>query len=411
MVDFKVELLTKQQQGEGQSRAVGATSVGNGEDTRSIRSTDSLTKSPAKSNPLQGIPSGSFPASNIAKRNKKKRDQLLKQTKGKEKAEEIIGESGRGAEGSNIPVHDLSEQQFGVLKESNLSYPEREYLVLSTAGKPIFVSHVSKARLKRAAETKARRQERQRQHGGDGDDGEEEEEEALAAEDSALQNEEDQKAATRVGVIQALISNYESLGHEELQRRSKEILELPSSSRISFVLKPPLYLAAVSQWGEDEVTLSNHLEFLYYAIISIVSAAKLNRLFDRAANFDLKRVLDGTDGILDSLMTGLQTEAAPLYDSLHPLRLQYVLRAEAGAALVPSKDQVRPRDALYALLVGPAGIITLAKRKRKSYTSSRLPSTCQYRLCDKGNEGGWDAELAAHLLAQICSSRLPLRSR
>jgi hypothetical protein len=343
-------------------------SLRNGKDDSSTKSTESSKASPNKARPLQGVPSGSFPASSIAKRNKKKREQLLKQAKGNEKASEDGDDSTtKGvtvAEGSDIIAHDLSDQQFGAMDESGRSYAEREYLVLSTAGKPIFISHVSKARLKRAAETKARRQQRQQEGGTDAKD--EEEERLLAAEDSALQDEEDQNAATRVGVIQALISNYESLGLKELQHKSKEILELPKNSRISFLLKPPLYLAATSQWGEDEITLCNHLEYLYYAIISIVSASKLNRLFDRAANFDLKRLLDGTDGILDCLLTGLQVEAAPLYDSLRPLRIEAALRAETAAALVPSKDTVRPQDALYALLVGPSGVVALAKRKRKS---------------------------------------------
>jgi vacuolar fusion protein MON1 len=84
-------------------------------------------------------------------------------------------------------------------------------------------------------------------------------------------------------------------------------------TRISFLLRSPLYYACVSSWGEPEslvcsvllkwvVIVSDcpsssktrsHLEYLHLQILSIVSAAQLRRIFERRTNFDLRRLLNG----------------------------------------------------------------------------------------------------------------------
>ncbi|UZJ55926.1 hypothetical protein CBS101457_005246 [Exobasidium rhododendri] len=345
--------------------------------SRSLRGSDDdqSTKSAESSkvaleDPLKGLSPGSFPASSLARRGKKKREKLpkLKEREDHVSKSTIVAakkvKDATSQQESDVVEHDLTNHPFGVDGEKE-KFPQREYLVLSTAGKPIYVSYVSKARLHRAAETRARREEaRLNLPKAVGED--EEAEEALAAEDRSLQDDEDQKSATKVGVLQALISNYESLGMKELQQRSLDLLEFPKGTRICYYLKPPLYLVAISQWGEEDSTLRNHLEHLYLAIISLVTASKLSRLFDRAANFDLKRLLDGTDGILDTLLTNLQTDATSLFGSLQPLRIDSALRLDIGSALIPSKETVRPQDALYALLLSHSGIVTLARRKNKS---------------------------------------------
>ena len=333
--------------------------VSTSKDSQSIKSVDSaLPKAAvpsAQGNPLRGLTPGSFPASSIGSRNKKARAQAATESEGNKRSTRTETE---------VVEHDLTGHRFGVQGSDGDEYPEREYLVLSTAGKPIYVSYVSRARLKRAEEAKQRRLLRRGR--GELQGPSEAEETQQTTEDQALQDDEDQKAATKVGVLQALVSNYETLGPHQLQQRSLDILALPSGSRIYYLLKPPLYLVAISQWGEEESTLRNHLEHLHLAIISLVSASKLSRLFDRAANFDLKRLLEGTDGILDCLLTSLQGDATALYGALQPLRIDTALRLDVGSALIPSKDKVRPQDALYALLLTQSGIVTLARRKRRS---------------------------------------------
>lgn len=82
-------------------------------------------------------------------------------------------------------------------------------------------------------------------------------------------------------------------------------------SKITFLLRPPLYYVCVSAWGEPESVVSahvkscrrclnlslaqtrTHLEYLHLQILSIVTASQLRRIFERRTNFDLRRLLDG----------------------------------------------------------------------------------------------------------------------
>lgn len=326
--------------------------------------------------PLRGLPAGSFPSASVASRKKKDRERAQAESAQIEAA----ANKERKQIGTDVIEHDLTELTFGLAtassKDGKDHFPPHEYLVLSTAGKPVYWSKVSQARLNRARvnrERKRRQQNELEAQKAQGIDTKEEEraiearEEALTRSDQEQQDEEDQEEATRVGMLQAVISNYAETDKVKLHATGKEVLQLPDSGRVCYLLRPPLYLVAVAQWDEAEATLRNHLEYLYQAIISLVSATKLNRLFDRAANFDLKRLLQGTDNILDALLTRLQSETIAMRGALQPRRLDVALRHDIGAALIPSRSkQSRPQDALYALLLTRQGIVTLARRRKHS---------------------------------------------
>lgn len=120
----------------------------------------------------------------------------------------------------------------------------------------------------------------------------------------------DNVAAT-IGVMQALISVF-------FDDNDKLRCINAGRTRITFLLRPPLYYSCVSSWGESESVVSfppnpflqwkyvnssdlllwsktrSHLEYLHLQILSIVTAAQLRRIFERRTNFDLRRLLNGT---------------------------------------------------------------------------------------------------------------------
>lgn len=105
-----------------------------------------------------------------------------------------------------------------------------------------------------------------------------------------------------MGVAQALISIF-----AEDDDRPRSVLR--GQTQITFVLKPQLYLFAVSDWGEPEYVVSSfsiplqvtadcsqlrmHLEYIYLQILSVVTATQISRAFQRRSNFDLSRLLEG----------------------------------------------------------------------------------------------------------------------
>lgn len=358
--------------------------AGDKEVTANVQKTTSDRTQSQSDPPLfNRTPTGSFPASgSVASRKKKEREHVKSKTQETEQAAAAsIAEKERKQAGGKVEEHDLREEGFGIPDEDlekygGERYPAHEYLILSTAGKPVFWSKISKARLIRTRKMRQRRRTQQsdlesRRAKGEDVSKEAEDiqarEERFSKEEQNIQDEEDQMEATRVGLLQAIISNYAENDKKKLHETSAEVLDLPRTGKTTFLLRPPLYLVAVSYWDEADSTLRNHLEYLHQAVISLVSASKLNKLFDRAANFDLKRLLQGTDNILDSLLTRLQLETIAMRGALQPLRLNAAIRHDVGAALIPTRSkQSRPQDALYAVLLTRNGIVTLARRRKHS---------------------------------------------
>lgn len=118
--------------------------------------------------------------------------------------------------------------------------------------------------------------------------------------------------ASNIGIMQALISVF-------LDDKDKLRSINAGRTRITFVLRPPLYYVCASSWGEPESVVSvpfltlpaaslinqqflnsnlwskirSHLEYLHLQILSIVTGSQLKRIFERRTNFDLRRLLNG----------------------------------------------------------------------------------------------------------------------
>ncbi|KAI0823924.1 trafficking protein Mon1-domain-containing protein [Trametes gibbosa] len=196
-------------------------------------------------------------------------------------------------------------------------YPPRQYFVLTDAGKPVFISD--------------------RDTNSDG-------------------------ATSMIGVVQALVSIF-------LDDGDKLRCINAGSTRIVFLLRPPLYYVCVSAWGEPESVTRFHLEYLHLQILSVVSAGQLRRMFEQRRNFDLRRLLGGAEPFLYSLLARLEWDLAMSTSSLHCLKLDPILRKSVADILVPTS---KIKDMLYVILVAQGRIITLVRPRKHSIHPSDL---------------------------------------
>ncbi|KAH9850115.1 trafficking protein Mon1-domain-containing protein [Lenzites betulinus] len=196
-------------------------------------------------------------------------------------------------------------------------YPPRQYFVLTDAGKPVFISD----------------------HDTNSDG-----------------------ATSMIGVIQALVSIF-------LDDGDKLRCINAGSTRIVFLLRPPLYYVCVSAWGEPESVTRYHLEYLHLQILSVVSAEQLRRMFEQRRNFDLRRLLGGAEPFLYSLLARLEWDLAMSTSSLHCLKLDPILRKSVADILVPTS---KIKDMLYVILVAQGRIITLVRPRKHSIHPSDL---------------------------------------
>ncbi|KAN0139868.1 Trafficking protein Mon1 domain containing protein [Lactarius tabidus] len=192
------------------------------------------------------------------------------------------------------------------------AFPPRQYFVLTDAGKPVFTSR-------------------------------------------SLEHDPDDLAST-MGIMQALISVF-------LDDGDKLRCINAGSTRINILMRPPLYYACVSSWGEPESVTRSHLEYLHLQILSVVTVAQLRRIFERRTNFDLRRLLGGSEILIHSLLERVETDMAMGTSSLHCLRLDPVVRSRAANHLVPTSKM---KDLLYLILVAQGRVITLARPKKHS---------------------------------------------
>ncbi|KIJ17802.1 hypothetical protein PAXINDRAFT_161913 [Paxillus involutus ATCC 200175] len=197
-------------------------------------------------------------------------------------------------------------------KESSAPLKPREYFVLTDAGKPVFASR-------------------------------------SGAEDS-------EALSSTMGIVQALISVFIDDG-DKLRCINAGPL------RITFLLRSPLYYVCASTWGEPESVTRSHLEYLHLQILSIVTASQLRRIFERRTNFDLRRLLNGAEPFLFSLLERLELDLAMATSSLHCLQLDPGLRSRLADSLVPI---TKLKDTLYIILVARGQVITLVRPKKHS---------------------------------------------
>ncbi|TKY85517.1 hypothetical protein EX895_005679 [Sporisorium graminicola] len=297
--------------------------------------------------------------------------------------DDVEKESSHPAEGEIDPER-LQENSSTVSSRDTEQYPDRKYYILSSAGKPIYISHASLSRRKR------RREQRRRQQIAISADADPSTLDSAADKDTANESdEEDERSTTQVGVMQALISIFADEDSDKLRFiRQGDLL-------ITFLLRAPLYLVCVSSWDEEPSTLRQHLEYLYLQVISLVSASQLSRLFSRMPNFDLRRLLEGTEGIFDYLVdqlnanetedeVGAQAGKGAVTDwaschqwwlqALQPIRITVPnLRDQLTAALQPPTAETgsamqphRPKDLLYVLLIANGRIVTLLRPRKHS---------------------------------------------
>ncbi|WVW78638.1 hypothetical protein I302_100598 [Kwoniella bestiolae CBS 10118] len=223
--------------------------------------------------------------------------------------------------------HVLEDTASGITR-----YTPRRYYVLTNAGKPVFSSHVKVHFLN-----------------------------PLACPVLHYNSSQD-----NITELMAIASTLISIFQEE---DDKIRCIIKGRTRIGFLLKPPLYLFAVSDWGEPEHVLRSHLEYIHLHILSVISSTQLSRMFQRRSNFDLSRLLEGTETFLNKLIDRSQFDFSYLTSTLQPLRMNPATRDMAGAALMPPS---KFNDLLYVLLIGDGRIVTLLRPRKHAVHPSDL---------------------------------------
>jgi len=162
------------------------------------------------------------------------------------------------------------------------------------------------------------------------------------------------KLASIMGVMQALVSFVED---------DKDELEslIAGEHKFVFQVQSNLLLVMVSSTGESTSQMRMQLNYVYNQILFVLTLSQLSRVFQQQ-NFDLRRMLGGTEKFIDNLLDMFDTNPSFFLGAVRCLPLQSSVREKIGHVLLSS----RHKDLVFALLVANNQLVALLRPRKYS---------------------------------------------
>eukprot|EP00730_Choanoeca_flexa_P019067 TRINITY_DN9298_c0_g1_i2.p1 TRINITY_DN9298_c0_g1~~TRINITY_DN9298_c0_g1_i2.p1 ORF type:complete len:504 (+),score=118.96 TRINITY_DN9298_c0_g1_i2:91-1602(+) len=165
----------------------------------------------------------------------------------------------------------------------------------------------------------------------------------------------EEKLVTLMGVMQALTSFIED---DKDQLRWFQA----GQHRFVFLQKDPLHLVMIAKTGESHSHLAIQLNYVYNQIISVLTRSQLDRIFEQRSNFDLRRLLVGTDKFTDQLVDAMGRDASYFLSAVRCLRMPQSHRDKIGQII----NQAKHKDMLFGVLVADGQLVTIVRSKKYS---------------------------------------------
>lgn len=168
--------------------------------------------------------------------------------------------------------------------------------------------------------------------------------------------------------------------------------------KLVFLQQGPLLLVAVSRTPQSAAQLRRELLAVHAQIVSTLTRASVARIFARKQNYDLRRLLAGSERTLDRLLDSVERDpGALLLGAVRCVPLARPLREALGVLL---RRCTAPGLALSVLAVG--GQLVTAAQERTVLAECRLdPADLQLLL----NWVGAPAFAAGEAWAPVCLPR------
>ena len=101
---------------------------------------------------------------------------------------------------------------------------------------------------------------------------------------------------------------------------------------------------------------------MYHQVLSIVTLSTLTKIFEEKKNFDLRRMLAGSERLLDSLTVNLQKDPSFILSAVRVLSLPSATRDTISSVISQSCNKVK--NLVFAILIGDNRLIGLVRMKK-----------------------------------------------
>ncbi|GAB6022678.1 hypothetical protein CHUAL_006771 [Chamberlinius hualienensis] len=163
------------------------------------------------------------------------------------------------------------------------------------------------------------------------------------------------KLVTLMGVIQALVSCVQI---------KQDVIRciVAGDHRFVFSIHRPIILVAVCSSSESIQQLHLHLTYAYYQIISVLTLTQLQKIFEQRQNYDLRRLLSGSEKFLDSVLNLVEHEPGFLLGSIRCLPLQANVRDTITQTIIQYCGKIK--NLVFAILLVANQLVTLVRMKK-----------------------------------------------
>ncbi|ETE68428.1 Vacuolar fusion protein MON1-like A, partial [Ophiophagus hannah] len=158
--------------------------------------------------------------------------------------------------------------------------------------------------------------------------------------------------STTMGVMMALVSFVEA---EKNAIRSIHA----DGYKVVFLRKSPLVLVAVAQTRQSEQEIAQELLYIYYQIVSLLTLTQLNRIFQQKQNYDLRRLLAGSERITDNLVDLMARDPSFLMGAARCLPMAAGVRDVVSACL----QQAKAKSLVFAILLSKNQLVSLVRKR------------------------------------------------
>uniref|UniRef100_A0A8C6URP0 Vacuolar fusion protein MON1 homolog n=1 Tax=Neogobius melanostomus TaxID=47308 RepID=A0A8C6URP0_9GOBI len=154
--------------------------------------------------------------------------------------------------------------------------------------------------------------------------------------------------SSTMGVMMALVSFVEA---------DKNMIR--SIHAVVFLSKSPLVLVGVSRSSQSDKELQRELQYIYYQIISLLTLTQLNHIFQHKQNYDLRRLLAGSEYLTDNLLLRLDRDPGLLLSAVTCLPLPSSSRDVVSSSLQAAKS----KNLVFSILLAGEHLVTLVRKK------------------------------------------------
>uniref|UniRef100_A0A8C8S135 Vacuolar fusion protein MON1 homolog n=1 Tax=Pelusios castaneus TaxID=367368 RepID=A0A8C8S135_9SAUR len=158
--------------------------------------------------------------------------------------------------------------------------------------------------------------------------------------------------SSTMGVMMALVSFLEA---EKNAIRSIHA----DGYKVVFVRRSPLVLVAVARTRQSEQEIAQELLYIYYQILSLLTWTQLNHIFLQKQNYDLRRLLAGSERITDNLLDLMARDPSFLMGAVRCLPMAAGLRDTVSSCL----QQARAKSLVFSILLSRNQLVSLVRRK------------------------------------------------